>query len=291
MSNEENRENRNASLFGGQQNIPTVTQEQYVQQNYGITKPRFLAPLPSRGLVYPIGSPLHGKDSIELYAMTAEQEDILMNKVYMKKGTVLTELIKSCLVDRTIDVSTLISGDRNALMVAIRASGYGVDYKTEIVCPRCELKQDFLVMLDQLEEKALEIEPVSPGSNLFEYTLPMTQKVVQFKFLTTVEEEEIVATNELRKKRGLPTDDHVVTNQLFYHIVSIDGKTDKKFITDFIRYMPARDSLELSMYIEEKDPSIDMTANFICVSKSCEHEERVGIPIGLSFFWRRLTKR
>jgi hypothetical protein len=73
-------------------------------------------------LVYASGHPLHNCETVEYRAMTAKEEDILMSQALNKRGTVIAELIKSCLINKDIDVSTLLSGDRNALMIAIRAS-------------------------------------------------------------------------------------------------------------------------------------------------------------------------
>src|SRR5690554_2624285 len=104
--------------------IQEMSREQYTKATLGFDIPVEAVPLPSRGLIYEDRHPLRGKDSVEYKAMTAREEDILMSPALIKKGTVITELIKSCLIDKTIDPSDLLSGDRNAIMVAIRATGY-----------------------------------------------------------------------------------------------------------------------------------------------------------------------
>ena len=82
--------------------------------------------------------PWHACETVDIKAMTAREEDILTSRAFIKKGTVITELIRSCLVDKRIDPNSLLSGDRNALMVAIRVTGYGVEYSTEVTCPVCD---------------------------------------------------------------------------------------------------------------------------------------------------------
>ena len=47
--------------------------------------------LPSKGLLYPEGSPLK-KGVIEMKYMTAREEDILTNQNYIKGGTVIDKL-------------------------------------------------------------------------------------------------------------------------------------------------------------------------------------------------------
>ena len=81
--------------------------------------------LPSKGLLYPEGSPLR-KGVIEMKYMTAKEEDILTNQNYIANGTVIDKLIKSLIVSE-VDYNDLLIGDKNALLVAARILGYGKD--------------------------------------------------------------------------------------------------------------------------------------------------------------------
>ena len=108
-----------------------------LKDTFGLTIPTELAPLPSKGLVYPEGHPLHLKESVEIRAMTAREEDILTNRAFIKKKSVINELIKSCLIDKSINPEDMIAGDRNAVMTSLRITGYGADYSVEVDCPNC----------------------------------------------------------------------------------------------------------------------------------------------------------
>ena len=94
-----------------------------MRDEFGYETPVDLVPLPSQGRIYPPESGFHGKETVEVRSMTAKEEDILTSRALIKKGTVITELIKSCLVDKTLDVNVLTSGDRNAIMTALRVTG------------------------------------------------------------------------------------------------------------------------------------------------------------------------
>lgn len=293
MSEEEAREQRNR-VFAAQQaaqgGLPNIqgmqiqTAQQVAKQNLGFELPVASVPLPSRGLVYSDG-PLAGAESVDIKAMTAREEDILMNRVLVRKGTVVTELIKSCVCDKNIDVNSMISGDRNALMVAVRITGYGSDYAPKITCPSCESQQDFSVNLENLPVKELDLQKlkqVAPGHNAFEIFLPRSKKTVVFKFLTGKEEERMLQDIEAKRKKGI-VQENVVTTKLMNCIVSIDGQTDRGFINQFCQFMPAGDSLVLRKAIDEGEPGIDMTAEFVC--SSCGHQEELTVPLGASFFW------
>lgn len=285
-NNDDKREKRNAvfaqDAFQGSNKIPQMSGQEYAKRELGVEIPVDAVPLPSRGKVYEPTHPLHNQTEVEYRAMTAKEEDLLMSPALIKRGTVVTELIKSCLIDKSINVSDLLSGDRNALMIAIRSSGYGRLYEPTYVCPACEFKNEMQVDLSNLAIKSLELEPVSPGVNLFKFKLPKTGKMVGFRFLTGKEEEEIIAEVEMRKKKGF-LNSNIVTARLIRSIVEIDGSTDRSMINKFISFMPALDSLALREYIDKHEPGVDMTVDFTC--KSCNHMEEVTMPMGPTFFW------
>jgi hypothetical protein len=285
----EDRENRNTVFTGGQQfpsgvdpRMPTQTAADKVKAEFGLDIPLETVPLPSSGKVYPQSSSLFNAETVDIRPMTAREEDILTSRALLKKGTVITELIKSCLVDRTINPQELLGGDRNALMVAIRITGYGPEYNAEIECPECNTKSPHEFNLAELPVRRLEIEPVTPGANLFEFTLPKCRKTVKFRFLTGRDEEEIVTTSEKQKKLGLSTESNVTTN-LMHSIVSIDGIEDRAKIANFIKMMPARDSLALRNYVRDHEPGVVMRQETSC--PACGHSEEVAMPLGVTFLW------
>jgi hypothetical protein len=214
--------------------------------------------------------------------MTAREEDILTSRALIKKGTVITNLLQSCIVDKKVDVQNMISGDRNAVMIALRITGYGAEYTAEVECPSCSDKAKHSFDLSNLPIKELSIQPVEAGQNAFEFKLPITKKNVTFKFLSGADEEEILLIQERKKKAGAHADS-LITTRLQYSIISIDGKTDKNMISSFIRSMPARDSMELRKYMDKHEPGIDMK-NFIDCD-ACGESSEVRMPLGASFFW------
>jgi len=274
------RNDRNGVFTGGSQ--PGMPTRDVMKDDFGFEVPVESIPLPSLGVVYPAESPLHGKETVDVRAMTAREEDILTSRALIKKGTVITELIKSCLIDKRIDVSTMLSGDRNALMVALRVTGYGAEYNAEVECPACQARSKQAFNLSELQIKPLTLEPITLGQNLFEVTLPITKKAVRFKFLTGADEEEIMIIQERKKKAG-GMSDNLVTTRLQFCLMAVDGKVEKNLINSFIRSMPARDSLFLRQTIDQNEPGIDMKSYMDC--PSCSESSEVRIPLGASFFW------
>ena len=170
-----------------------------MKDDFGFEIPVESVPLPSRGIIYPDDGIIHGCDTIDIKPMTAREEDILTSRAYIKSGTVLTKLLESCIIDKRIKPDTLISGDRNALLVSLRITGYGADYDVEVDCPECGTKSKQSFDLADLQIKRLEVEPVERGQNLFEVKLPVTKKNICVKFLTGSDERDMMITSERRK--------------------------------------------------------------------------------------------
>jgi hypothetical protein len=227
--------------------------------------------LPSKGLLYPEGSEL-AKGTIEMKYMTAKEEDILTNQSYIQKGIVLDKLMKSLIVSK-INYDDLLIGDKNAIMVAARILGYGKEYSFSV------LGEDHTVDLSTLDNKPLDEELFKDGKNNFEFTLPHSGNHVTFKLLTHKDEQDI--NRELEGLKKINKDNSPeLTTRLKHLITSVEGKTEKKDIREFVdNYLLARDSRALREYIKEIQPDVDLT--FFPDGSN----DRVNIPIGVSFFW------
>jgi len=264
--------------------IKQIPRSNPLQDDFNWTVPVESVPLPSSGKIYPQNSGLFNRELVQIKAMTAQEEDILMSRALIKEGTVLTHLINSCLIDKSINSKDLIAGDRNALLVAIRITGYGADYRVEVSCPECNTKQTSAFDLSDLDIKRLTIEPITPGTNQFEYTLPVSKKRVIFKFMTGRDEEEQSTILE-RRRKAMPDIqiDTIITSRLEFAILSIENVQDRNKTNTFIKSMPALDSRSLRNYISDNEPGIDMTGKFRC--SHCSANTQVSLPLGSSFFW------
>ena len=280
-------EQKRNEIFGQDGGPPSghasgIPSRNVMRDDFGFDIPVDTVPLPSRGIVYPVDSPMHGKETVQIRAMTAREEDILTSRALIKNGTVISELLKSCIVEEGWDPMSMLTGDRNALMTALRITGYGADYRVEVNCPSCgeRSKQDF--DLSQLPVKRLEVDPVAIGSNLFEVDLPITKKKARFRFLDGNAEQEISTISERRKKSGQRTD-NLVTTRLQYSLVQVGNISDKSKLNFFIKNMPAKDSLFLRRFIDKHEPGIEMKGWVDC--PGCFETSEVKMPLGASFFW------
>lgn len=267
------------------QNVMTI--QQAFTEQYGVEIPVESVTLPSRGKVY--GGALLGRESLNIRAMTTREEDILTSTALMKNGTMVTQLVRSCLVDKNIDVNQLISADLNAIMMACRITGYGTEYEVTVRCPDCEQQVDHEFDLSRIGLKMLDVDPVVEHTNVFSFTLPRCRKVVEFKLMTALDELNYSKLSENRKKLAIKNNSLGETNVsdlLKSMIVSVDGKTEQKYIFPFIDHMPSYDSQKLRDYIKKMSPGIEMNQEFEC--RNCGHKADIEVPMTAKFLYPNL---
>ena len=262
--------------------INGIPQNNVMKDDFNWEVPVESIPLPTRGIIYSPDSLLFNTETLQIKAMTAKEEDILTSQAFIKENIVVEKLISSCLIEKSIDVNQMITGDRNALMVSIRVTGYGADYNISHSCGSCGHNNNINVDLSKLAIKRLKTAPIEEGKNIFEYTLPVTKKVVRYKFLTGYDQKEIAITEKRLKKAGV-TYDNTVTSFLENTILAVDGVTDKNKIKHFVINMPALDSRSLRQHIRQSEPGIDMTWNYDC--SDCNYSNDITLPITSEFFW------
>jgi hypothetical protein len=205
--------------------------------------------------------------------MTAKEEDILSNQSYIQKGIVLDKLLESLTMSK-FSIKDLVSGDKNAILIASRVLGYGKDYSFEYQ------GKSYSVDLSQLDNKPFDESLISSNGTVV-YTLPKSENKIEFRFLTDKDEEKIKEEIQSYTKLNVEVLPEVTT-RLKHQIVSVNGKTDKAEIKDFIdNYLLAEDSRSLRKYIKSISPDVNMETKVMIDGV----EEGIEIPINLSFFW------
>jgi hypothetical protein len=270
-----------------QQEIPPATAVDSPRPGEsGYVPPVDAVPLPSSGKIYPIDSPLFGSETIEIRSMTARDEDILSSRALLRTGRALNSLVQACVMNKAIDTEEMIAGDRNALLVAIRITGYGSEYEVDIQCENPECGEAFRHKFDlsKLEIKRLSVEPTAPGRNEFSFQLPVSKKPCVFKLLTGKDERDMAVMQERQKKiLGAAATDEPVTTRLSFQIISIGQEKDRNKLRKIVQTLPAMDSRKLRKYIDDISPGIKMSQEAEC--PHCKRSEEVPVPFGTEFFW------
>ena len=247
--------------------------------------------LPSQGRFYAEGHPLHGEETIEIKYMTAKEEDILTSKSLLKKGIAIDRLLQSLIVDKRIKVSELYTGDRNAILIAARSSGYGPEYNTNITCPNCtttdrhsfNLEEVEPVTFDDLEEVWAKYGVVfDEETKTIKITLPKTRAVVSCRLLKGQDEAGMIRKKEKMRKHKLQADS-MMTDQFKAFVVAVNGNDNSSLVHQFIDHLPVMDSRELRTVYAKCVPNIDMTQDFSC--NACGFEQALEVPFTTDFFW------
>jgi len=254
--------------------------------NFSFVTPTEFVELPSRGQFYDENHPLHDSDVVEIRHMTAKEEDILTSEALLKSGTALNRLLQSVLVDRNIYPESLLIGDKNAILIAIRQTGFGDLYTTTLNCSACgkQNDKDFSLDAKEITESILpeDVSLLDNGNFLIhdtDYDLKL-----EIKLLTGSDEARITKTLDSRKK--LKKNVGTVTTMLENIIVAANDIRDAAAIRQVTQAMPVALSRKVRSIYDTVMPNIGIYDDFEC--DFCSHAERLEVPITIHFFWPEL---
>jgi|ETNvirenome_6_85_1030632.scaffolds.fasta_scaffold00477_6 hypothetical protein len=269
------------------QSAPAAAQESS-QELFSFVTPTEFVDLPSQGRFYAEGHPLHNSLTVEIRHMTAKEEDILTSESLLKKGIAVDRMLQSLVVDKSLKLGELLIGDKNALLVAARITGFGPHYETKVGCPSCGETIDNSFNLNELDlVSATELPPnveLLPNGN-FKATLETIDGfTVELRLLKGNDEKVFSASREKKKKLKLP--EAAITGQLKLVVVAVNDVDDGGLIAKFIDAIPTTASREIRAIYEALMPNVDLTQEISC--SQCDHEGRISVPLTADFFWPEL---
>jgi len=263
-------------------NIPITQQSAQSHEEQFVVPSEYII-LPSRGKLYPKESALYRMEEIEVRHLTQLDEDILTSRSLIRNGKMVNILLKQCIKNKMINPEELVVGDKNAIMVFLRVSGYGRDYLVDITCPTCgEEAVNYPFNLSELQANMLDIDPVEDGTNRF-YHKTSRGNEFEFKYLNSKEEKEISDMLDKVKKNTKSEIDHRISFRSKNQILSINGNEDKRFINKYCDAMLTIERRELYKFINDNEPDIIFKQEFEC--SICGSKREVNIPITTEFFW------
>jgi len=233
--------------------------------------PHDVVTLPTGGIFYK-----SKKKSVKVGYLTAADENFLINALTGDKDNIVMTLLRSKLYEHDLRPEELMDGDVEAILLFLRNTSFGPEYNMSLVDPKNGKKFDTSIMLDELNIKKSEVNPNEDGH--FVTKLPRSGASVKLRpmtFAETVEIEKMVS--QYPAGRVAPT----VTWRLQKQIVELDGSTDKGTIAMFIDTMPIMDSKYIRKFINNNQPSLDLTKSVIAPSGELVSLE---ITFGVEFF-------
>lgn len=227
--------------------------------------------LPSRGIHY-----TNNKKSVRIAYLTAADENILSSPSLIATNKVVDELLKRKILDKDLPIDDIVEEDRQAILIFLRNTSFGSDYKVTSTDPKTGEQFDFELDLSTVKTKDFKLVTDSNGE--YQYFMEKSKIDITFKFLTKKQEKEIDAIRDSWNGNGVAP---IVTKQLEMMIRSVAGNKDLMNIRNFIENMPIKDSQDFRKFINENKPGLDLTQKAITPSGDTIQVE---IGFGVEFF-------
>jgi len=230
-------------------------------------------PLPSAGKLYPTK-----KKNIKVAFLTTADENILTSPNLVESGEFLEILLNRKILEPELRYKDLHTGDRDAIMLWLRATGYGTEYPISVLDNNGEV---FSTDFDLSTLKTIELGAEPDFEGLFYFKMPLSGDEIKFKFLTTGDVAEISAWVERDKENGL-----IVNNESTYillkQIVEVNGNRDSRFILNYVNNIRILDSKKLKEYSDSIESGIDLNVD---IKTPGGGSINTFLPINANFFW------
>ena len=156
-------------------------------------------PLPSNGEAY--------KDKIAkmpVAYLTAYDENMIVSPNLYRDNLIIDYILQEKLLSKAIDPMDLLEGDRDAIILFLRASGYGNEYPITATDNITGKEFDTVVDLSTLKYKEFNLKGDSNG--WFPFTLPQSGIEIKFRFPTHRDKvmlEKMQETEENKTKKDV----------------------------------------------------------------------------------------
>lgn len=132
--------------------------------------------LPSKGECYKTK-----RDKIRVSHLVAYDENLILSPGLYRNGTFLDHILRNKILDN-VDPDDLIQGDRDAIIIWLRAGGYGPMYPIRMTDEKTGEEFETNVNLSELKFKPFDLKGDENG--YFDFKLPISGDLVKFRFLT-----------------------------------------------------------------------------------------------------------
>lgn len=205
-----------------------------------IDVPFDLIPIPSKGLVYK-----NGKAKIPVAYLNASDEDLITSPNLYVDGRLIDLILKRKILDKNIKVNSLCKGDRDAIIVWLRASGYGELFPVKVKDPLSGEVFQSDVNLSEIKFNEFKLKPDKDG--LFDFVLPRSKSLVKFRFMSHNEE---LSYAKVLEKSNVKVKKHVLSasKEHMASVIDDDSSLSKDIKASFENAI-----LSIDKYIDSLD--------------------------------------
>ena len=183
-------------------------------------------PIPSNGECY------RSKiNRVPVAYLTAYDENMIIAPNLYRDNKIIDMILKEKVLDGRIDTYDMLEGDREAIVIFLRASGYGNEYPITAKDNETGVEFDTVFDLSKLKFRPFKLKGDENG--WFDYTLPVSKKQIKFRFLT---HKDLVLLDKLEKEEDR---------------MAVKGKI-KEYVEDLDRFVEDDENLEKSERVKIK---------------------------------------
>lgn len=154
-----------------------------------------IIPLPSNGECYASKMKM-----VSVAFLDARDENIIVSPNLYQNGKIFDVLLKRKVFNNQVDVDDMLEGDREAIILYLRASGFGSEYP--IIATDRERGQQFNAVIDLNSIKYKQFNLVGDENGYFDYELPFSKKKIKFRFLTHKDQLQLDDVNAVNNRVG-----------------------------------------------------------------------------------------
>lgn len=209
--------------------------------------------LPSKGECYP-----HKKCKIAVAYLKAIDENVMAVTEFIKNRTVCDELLKRKIIDNDFSSEELCVGDRNAVLVWLRRTGYGDIIKNVIT------DEDY--DLSNLTFKDFKLKGDEKG--YFNYLLD-NGDVIRFRLLTHCDEQSIIdQSSEFSDDNDDNSFENLCELILLKSTVSINGNESTSACHEYLKSLSEDERLKYMRFITSNTPDFDYNGMVMTIDDS-----------------------
>lgn len=136
-----------------------------------------MIPLPSKGECYKTKT-----SKVPVSYLTAYDENMIIAPNLYRDKLIIDAILQQKVMSDEVPVADMLEGDRDAIILYLRASGYGNEYPITATDDRTGEEFDAMVDLSTIKFKPFNLKGDANG--YFDFELPVSHDVVKFRFLT-----------------------------------------------------------------------------------------------------------
>jgi len=227
------------------ENIEQFT-EKLKKENKKLEKPFEMLNLPSKGFFY------ENKNKYILIGyLTYIEENLLTSEMLVENGIAYEIAFDNLICNNDITIDELLTGDVQAMALALRSFSYGNNIELDLKCEHCQKVEKATIPLTIFKMKS-----VSSGvDECGEIPIDIANGKIKLKIKPITFKEEVTLLNKKDKK---PLED------LAIYIKEFNGERNPNKILNAVRMLRLLESRELRNAVKENTPGVDTKYYYEC---------------------------